>query len=136
MKLENIEPFGLPVAFTDGLLLQLFIFMTATVILSAQGGVREVDLQLPEVDARGTRERQFSATGALPAIEIGILRTGRLTVAGKELAAVNELGGMFVPGQPIVIALEKGAAADVLLALEVELKRLGVREVSVLVKGG
>lgn len=136
MKLENIEPLGLPVAFTDGILLQLFIFMTATCILAARvSGAREVTLQLPEVDAKAVKERPTSGQGDAAAVQICILRTGALTVDGKAVPAVKDLAAIVGPGRPVVIAIEKGGGADLLIAVEVELKKVGVREVTVLLKG-
>lgn len=136
MKLQNIEPLGLPVAFTDGILLQLFIFMTATCILAARlSGAREVNLQLPEVDAKAVEEQRSAAPGDAAAIQICILRAGTLTVDAKPVPAVKDLPRFMLPGRPVVIALEKGAAADLLIGVEVELKKLGVREVTVLLKG-
>lgn len=136
MKLEDIEPLGLPVAFTDGILLQLFIFMTATCILAARlSGAREVNLQLPEVDAKSVEEQRSAGPGDTAAIQICILRNGNMTVDAKPVPGAKDLSRLVVAGRQVVIALEKGAAADLLIAVEVELKKVGVREVTVLLKG-
>ncbi len=132
MKITEMEPMTIPPAVTDLVFNLLFAFIVMTCILAAgMGTTRELNLKLPELDKGMAEERRSAAVGA---IEVCILRSGRIVADGRSLGAARELAGVVGAGRPVVLALEKGAAGELLIAVEAELKKLGVREVTVLVK--
>ena len=134
MKISQMEPMAIPPALTDLIFNLLFAFIVMTCILAASlGSTRDLKLQLPELDKGMSEARQGAAGGAL---DIRILRTGAIVVDGRTLSAARDLAGLAGAGRPVVIALEKGAAGELLIEVEGQLKKAGVREVTVLVKGG
>jgi biopolymer transport protein ExbD len=132
MKISEMEPMSIPPALTDLIFNLLFVFIVLTCTLAAaMGGARELNLQLPELDKGMTEERQGIGGDS---VEVVILRSGRIMAAGKDVAGPAGLLGKVRSGQQVVIALEKGATADLLIAVEGQLKKIGVRDVTVLVK--
>lgn len=132
MKMSEMEPMAIPPALTDIFFSLLFAFIVMTCILVAgMGGARELNLQLPELE-KGLVEERRGVGG--DSVEIVLLRSGRILADGKGVEGPAGLRGKVRPGQQVVIALEKGVTADVLIAVEAQLKKVGVREVTVLVK--
>lgn len=130
-ELEELEPAGVPPAMLDIFILLLGIFMClAGILITGADGMREVRLALPEVDKGVAAERQAGGDGA----EIVLTRAGGISVNGKPLAAARDLERQVGPGQAVRIIIEKGATADVLIAAEAHLRKIGTTNVTVLVK--
>jgi len=129
--LEELEPAGVPAAMLDIYILLLGIFMClAGILIAGAAGGREVRLALPEVDKGVAAERQAGGDG----VEIVLTRDGGIAVNGRALGAMRELERQVTPGQPVRIIIEKGAAADALIAAEAHLRKIGTTSVTVLVK--